>query len=102
MLEKIKDFFTKEGIKRASQHNFNQAEAGYNAKWFKRGALFGYKTAIEENRYTLDELKLWMKSRDVYLYNYYTTYKQSGIPMITVEEEIRDGHEYLMDRKLIE
>lgn len=46
----LKNEFTAEGIRRASQHNFNQAEAGYNAKWFKRGALFGYKKAKEENK----------------------------------------------------
>ena len=46
----LKNEFTAEGIKRASQHNFNQAEVGYNAKWFKRGALFGYKKAKEENK----------------------------------------------------
>ena len=56
----------------------------------------------ELNTYTLSELKLWLICRDVYLYNYYTTYKDAGIPMITVDEEIRDGHEYLMNRKLIE
>lgn len=43
-----KDLFIKEGLKRTSQNNFNQAEAGYNAKWFKRGAIFGYKTAKNE------------------------------------------------------
>lgn len=56
----------------------------------------------ELNVYTLSELKLWMTCRDVYMHNYYTTYKKSGIPFITVDEEIREGHEYLMDRKLIE
>lgn len=56
----------------------------------------------ELNTYTLSELKLWLISRDVYLYNYYTTYKNAGIPMITVDEYIRESHEYLMDRKLIE
>jgi len=56
----------------------------------------------ELNIYTLDELKLWMKSRDIYLYNYYTTYKKAGIPMITIDEEITESHEYLMGRKLIE
>ena len=55
----------------------------------------------ELNTYTLSELKLWLISRDVYLYNYYTTYKNAGIPMITVDEYIRESHEYLMDRKLI-
>ena len=43
-----KMIFYNEGMKRASQHNFNQAEAGYNAKWFKRGGLFGYQKAKEE------------------------------------------------------
>ena len=56
----------------------------------------------ELNTYTLSELKLWLISRDVYLYNYYTAYKNSGIPIITVDEYIRESHEYLMDRKLIE
>jgi len=42
-IETIKEAATKEGIFRASQNNFNQAEAGYNAKWFIRGALFGAK-----------------------------------------------------------
>lgn len=41
--ETLEEAATKEGLFRASQHNFNQAEAGYNAKWFKRGALFGAK-----------------------------------------------------------
>jgi len=40
--------FYGEGLKRASQHNFNQAKAGYNAKWFKRGTLFGYKWKSEK------------------------------------------------------
>ena len=56
----------------------------------------------ELNTYTLSELKLWLISRDIYLYNYYTTYKNAGIPIITVDEYIRESHEYLMDRKLIE
>lgn len=43
-----KIIFYNEGMKRASQNNFNKAEAGYNAKWFKRGALFGYQKAINE------------------------------------------------------
>jgi len=47
-IKKIKEEFAKEGFKRASQNNLNQAEAGYNAKWFKRGALFGYQKAIKE------------------------------------------------------
>ena len=49
-----KIIFYNEGMKRASQHNFNQAEAGYNAKWFKRGGLFGYQKAKEENKDLID------------------------------------------------
>jgi len=47
--ETLEEVSTKEGLFRASQHNFNQAEAGYNAKWFKRGALFGAKWQAEQN-----------------------------------------------------
>lgn len=42
------ELFIKEGLKRTSQNNFNQAEAGYNAKWFKRGAIFGYETVKKQ------------------------------------------------------
>jgi hypothetical protein len=41
--ETLEEVATKEGLYICSQNNFNQAEAGYNAKWFKRGALFGAK-----------------------------------------------------------
>lgn len=51
-----KMIFYNEGIKRASQHNFNQAEAGYNAKWFKRGAVFGRIETLKENEELLDAL----------------------------------------------
>lgn len=54
-METIKEVATKEGIFRASQHNFNQAEAGYNAKWFKRGALFGAKWQ-QERSYSEEEV----------------------------------------------
>jgi hypothetical protein len=43
----LEEAATIEGLYRCSQHNFNQAEAGYNAKWFKRGALFGAKWQID-------------------------------------------------------
>jgi hypothetical protein len=46
---------TEEGLKRASQNNANQAEAGYNAKWFKRGAVFGYETREKES-FTLEQI----------------------------------------------
>ena len=60
-----KMIFYNEGIKRASQHNFNQAEAGHNAKWFKRGAIFGRIETLKENEellnalYQLVSLKKW-------------------------------------------
>ena len=53
----------------------------------------------QEGRYSLDELRLWLIERDVYLHNYYTTYKKSGIPMESVDKYIEDSHEYLMGRK---
>ena len=55
----------------------------------------------QEERYSLDELRLWLIERDVYLHNYYTTYKKSGIPMESVDKYIEDSHEYLMGRKQI-
>lgn len=53
--QEIKEVATKEGLHRASQHNLNQASAGYNAKWFKRGAVFGAKW-IEERMYSEDDV----------------------------------------------
>ena len=53
----------------------------------------------QERSYSFDELRLWLIERDVYLYNYYTTYKKSGIPMENVDKYIEDSHEYLMGRK---
>lgn len=35
-----------EGKKRTECHNFNQAEAGYNAKWFRRGGRYGFSLAV--------------------------------------------------------
>ena len=55
----------------------------------------------QEERYDEKELKLWLAHRDIYLYNYYTTYVKSGIPMQSVEDFIKESHEYLMDRKQI-
>lgn len=46
--ETIEEASQIEGIHRASQHNMNRAEAGYNAKWFKRGAIFGAKWQQEQ------------------------------------------------------
>jgi hypothetical protein len=58
-----------------------------------------YGFVKQEERYTEQELKLWLKSRDVYLYNYYTTYMKSGLPLESVEDFIKESHEYLMDRE---
>ena len=45
--EPLVDIIAKEGLYRTSQNNFNQASAGYNAKWFRRGGLFGAKLQQE-------------------------------------------------------
>ena len=45
--ESLVDIITKEGLYRTSQNNFDQASAGYNAKWFRRGGLFGAKLQQE-------------------------------------------------------
>ena len=50
----LKKIFMDEGLKRASQNNFNQAEAGYNAKWFKRGAIFGYEKALSNFNHNVE------------------------------------------------
>jgi hypothetical protein len=60
-----------------------------------------YGFVKQEERYTEQELKLWLKHRDVYLYNYYTTYMKSGLPLQSVEDFIKESHEYLMDREQI-
>ncbi len=52
-----------------------------------------------ERSYSEEELKSWLVHRDLYLYNYYTTYIKSGIPLESVEDFIKEHHEYLMDRK---
>jgi hypothetical protein len=45
--EPLVDIIAKEGLYRTSQNNFNQASAGYNAKWFKRGGIFATKLQQE-------------------------------------------------------
>lgn len=67
-------------------------------KLVRDGFIAGAKWQ-QERSYSFDELKLWLIGRDVYLYNYYTTYKKSGIPMENVDKYIEDSHEYLMGRK---
>ncbi len=53
--ETLEEAAEREGIYRASQNNFNQASAGYNAKWFRRGALFGHKWQQEQEKITIDD-----------------------------------------------
>jgi hypothetical protein len=60
-----------------------------------------YGFVKQEERYTEQELKLWLKHRDVYLYNHYTTYIKSGLSLQSVEDFIKESHEYLMDREQI-
>ena len=45
--ETLEELIIKEGLYRTSQNNFNQASAGYNAKWFKRGGIFAAKLQQE-------------------------------------------------------
>lgn len=55
---------------------------------------------MNKNLYTLGELIILLKARDLYLYNYYTTYKNSDIPLIEVEQFLERDHEYLLERKV--
>ena len=68
---------------------------------FNDGFEEGTKWQQEQDKkmYSAEELKSWLVHRDVYLYNYYTTYIKSGIPLQSVEDFIKESHEYLMDRK---
>lgn len=68
---------------------------------FNDGFEEGTKWQQEQDKkmYSAEELKSWLVHRDLYLYNYYTTYIKSGIPLESVEDFIREHHEYLMDRK---
>jgi len=49
--------------------------------------------------YTEEEVRSWLIHRDVYLYNYYTTYKNLDIPLQSVDDFIDENHEYLMNRE---
>ncbi len=62
---------------------------------FKAGVKFA-----QNKMYSEQEVKEWLNARDLYLYNYYTTYKDAGIPMDTVDNFFKESHEYLMQRKL--
>lgn len=75
----FEEIATQEGRYRCSQHNFNQAEAGYNAKWFKRGAIFGFKWKQKQiaNDYALEFVKWYDKSNyGIEVYKTLKTYEQ--------------------------
>lgn len=74
-------------------HSINDSDKEY-IKGFNEGSKWQM-----ERMYSAEELKLWLVHRDVYLYNYYTTYIKSGLPLQSVEDFIKESHEYLMDRK---
>jgi hypothetical protein len=78
----------------------NKYGTGYGAVDSVNAFIEGAKWQ-QERSYSFDELRLWLIERDVYLYNYYTTYKKSGIPMENVDKYIEDSHEYLMGKKKI-
>jgi hypothetical protein len=67
-------------------------------KWQYMNGLIQNSLDAKE-MYSEEELKSWLVHRDLYLYNYYTTYIKSGIPLQSVEDFIKEHHEYLMDRK---
>jgi hypothetical protein len=46
-LENFADILLKESLHRSLQNNLNQAEAGYNAKWFRRGGIFAMKWILK-------------------------------------------------------
>ena len=93
---KDREVFVKGGLFGAKwhqeQHKIDTDDA--YSEGFENG-----KNWQQERSYSFDELRLWLIERDIYLYNYYTTYKKSGIPMENVDKYIEDSHEYLMGRK---
>jgi hypothetical protein len=61
--ENFEKVLLKESLHRSSQNNMNQAEAGYNAKWFRRGGLFALKWQ-QERSYSEEEVKTIIFARD--------------------------------------
>jgi hypothetical protein len=55
IVETLEKALLRESLHRSSQHNMNQASAGYNAKWFRRGGLFAIKWQ-KQNTYSQNEL----------------------------------------------
>jgi hypothetical protein len=66
--------------------------------WYKRSSVIKVSTN-EPILYTEEEVRSWLIHRDVYLYNYYTTYKNLDIPLQSVDDFIDENHEYLMNRE---
>jgi hypothetical protein len=77
----------KEGLYRASQNNMNQAEAGYNAKWFVRGALWQAERMREE----ILKYNKWFHTHCMY-YDGWNIRVPLGdkYPEVYTEEEIYD------------
>jgi hypothetical protein len=76
--ENFEKVLLKESLHRSSQNNMNQAEAGYNAKWFRRGGLFALKW-LQERSYSEEEVYDLIHKRDVFWTRYKNTYSQDYI-----------------------
>ena len=61
--ENFEKVLLKESLHRSSQNNMNQAEAGYNAKWFRRGGLFALKW-LQKRSYSEEEFHNILDSND--------------------------------------
>lgn len=61
--ENFEKVLLKESLHRSSQNNMNQAEAGYNAKWFRRGGLFALKW-LQKRSYSEEEVHNILDSND--------------------------------------
>jgi hypothetical protein len=59
--ENFEKVLLKESLHRTSQNNMNQAEGGYNAKWFRRGGLFALKWLQERSYSQLDVVRVLSK-----------------------------------------
>ncbi len=53
--ENFEKVLMKESLHRSSQNNMNQAEVGYNAKWFRRGGFFVINL-MREKTYSEEEV----------------------------------------------
>lgn len=87
-LEEIKEKAIAEGIYRASQNNFNQASAGYNAKWFKRGAIFGAELVYKQIDDYAIEFAEWCIESEGKDYNKYRYRNRTELLEIFKKEQI--------------